>query len=272
MSKKILFLDMDGTALCDDKSMSSENIKAIRDVLDAGHILAVNTGRGIHSTMLLMEQFEISHENLYLLCFQGNLIYHPASDRILYSDGIDRADGIEKLKELNAMGIHAHTYDKDGIVSVLDNDNLREYMRVTHEQTHFISSWDDLSLDIIPKIIAIELKEPDKLVGIRERYLDSGDDRYECFFSYHAYLEFTKKGVDKGTGVREFARIMGVDIADTVAMGDQENDIPMLREAGVGIAVANAVPGAIAAADHVTSSDNNHSAVAEAILRIFGPE
>ena len=265
----ILFLDMDGTALADDKSMSRENIKAIYKVLDAGHIVAVNTGRGIHSTMLLMEQFGIAHDNLYLLCFQGNLIYYPKEDKILYSEGINRADGIEKLKELNDAGIHAHTYDKDGIVSVLDNYNLREYMRVTHEQTHFIQSWDELSLDTIPKIIAIELKEPDKLVGIREDYLNSGDDRYECFFSYHAYLEFTKKGTDKGVGVREFARIMGVDIADTVAMGDQENDIPMLRAAGVGIAVANAVPDAISAADRVTSADNNHSAVSEAIHEYF---
>ncbi len=263
----IFFIDMDGTALSDDKSMSRENIDAIYNVLNAGHIVAVNTGRGIHSTMLLMEQFGIAHDNLYLLCFQGNLIYYPKEDRILYSDGINRADGIEKLKELNDAGIHAHTYDKNGIVSVLDNDDLREYMRVTHEETKFISSWDDFDGDIIPKIIAIEHEDPEKLVEIRKNYLASGDDIYECFFSFYAYLEFTKKGTDKGVGVREFSRLMDVDIFDTVAMGDQENDIPMLRAAGTGIAVANAVPAALEAADHITLADNNHSAVAEAIRK-----
>ncbi len=269
MNKKILFLDLDGTALRDDKSMPKDNIQAIYEVLDAGHIVAINTGRGIHSTMLLMDEFGIAHENLYLLCFQGNLIYHPSEKKILYADGIDRDSGIEKLKELNEGGIHAHTYGGDGIISVLDNESLREYMRITHEEVVLLNSWDELKEDTIPKIIAIDYHNHDILEECRRKYLSSSDERFECFFSSPMYLEFTKKGTDKGVGVREFARIMGVDMADTVGMGDEENDIPMIRCCGVGVAVKNAVPGALEVADYVTVKDNNEGTLPEVVEKFF---
>ena len=269
MSKRILFLDLDGTTLRDDKSIPCENLDAINRVLDAGHIVAVNTGRGIHSTMLLLDEFGLSHESLYLLCFQGNLIYHPDTQDILYSDGIDRAAGIERLKELNDRGIHAHTYGGDGIISVFDNENLREYMRITHEKTVFINSWDELLEPVIPKVIAIDYHDHDRLEAYRQEFLASGDDRFECFFSSPMYLEFTKKGTDKGVGVREFAKLMGADLADCVAVGDEENDIPMIRTAGVGVAVKNAVPDALAAADYVTTLDNNHGAIADVIDKYY---
>ena len=63
------------------------------------------------------------------------------------------------------------------------------------------------------------------------------------------YLEFTKRGTDKGVGVKKFADLMGVDMNDTIAMGDEENDIPMIKACGVGVAVKNAVPDALKAAE-----------------------
>ena len=267
INKKIIYLDLDGTTLRDDKSMPKENIDGINAALDAGHIVAINTGRGIHSTMILMDEFKLSHKNLYLLCFQGNLIYHPDTKKILYSDGIKRSDGIEQLKKINDMGIHAHTYGGEGIISVLDNESLREYMRITHESVEFLSSWDDLKYDTIPKIIAIDYHDHDVLEACRKDFLASGDDRFECFFSSTMYLEFTKRGTDKGVGVREFASLMGVDLKDTIGMGDEENDIPMIKTCGIGVAVKNAVQGAIDASDYVTVSDNNNGAVAEALNR-----
>ena len=267
MSRRILFLDLDGTTLSDDKSMPDENIKAINDVLDAGHIVAINTGRGIHSTMMILDEFGFSHENIYLICFQGNLIYHPADDRILYSDGIARSDGIEILRDLNDHGIHAHTYGDAGIISVLDNDNLREYMRITHEKTVFLSSWENMEESVIPKVIAIDYSDHERLEAYRREFTAASDGRFECFFSSPMYLEFTRRGIDKGVGVREFTRLMGADLSETIGIGDEENDVPMIEASGIGIAVKNAVSPALEAAGYVTERDNNHGAVAEAIKK-----
>jgi 5-amino-6-(5-phospho-D-ribitylamino)uracil phosphatase len=69
------------------------------------------------------------------------------------------------------------------------------------------------------------------------------------------FLEWNSPAADKGAGVRCAAAVLGVDLADVVAIGDADNDVPMLRAAGTGVAVAEAGPGAIEAADIHLASD-----------------
>ena len=64
-------------------------------------------------------------------------------------------------------------------------------------------------------------------------------------------------------------RQLGIDIRDSVAAGDENNDVSMIRAAGVGAAMANAVAAAKAAADYVTARDNNHDGIAEVIRKFF---
>ena len=79
-------------------------------------------------------------------------------------------------------------------------------------------------------------------------------------------MEFTARGIDKGQGVARLAQILGIDNDQTIAVGDAENDLSMLRSAGLGVAMGNALPEAVAAAD-VQVADNDHDGVAEAIRR-----
>lgn len=81
-------------------------------------------------------------------------------------------------------------------------------------------------------------------------------------------LEFTCAGVDKGTGIAELAGILGIDVSQTIAVGDAMNDLAMLRAAGLGAAMGNAIPEAVAAAD-VQVADNDHGGCAEAIDRFL---
>ena len=79
-------------------------------------------------------------------------------------------------------------------------------------------------------------------------------------------LEFSAPGIDKGTGLARLAELLGVDEAAAISVGDAENDLAMLRSAGLGVAMGNAIPAAVEAAD-VQVSDNDHDGVAEAIER-----
>ena len=78
-------------------------------------------------------------------------------------------------------------------------------------------------------------------------------------------LEFTKRGVDKGSALKELATFLDIRIEDTVAIGDEENDIPMIQAAGVGVAMFNASDDIKVSADEVTTVDNNCGGVAEII-------
>ena len=73
--------------------------------------------------------------------------------------------------------------------------------------------------------------------------------------------------MNKGIAVHKMAELLDCSIEDTIAIGDEANDIPMIREAGIGAAMCNGLAEAKDAADYVTEADNNHNGVAEVIRK-----
>ena len=84
-------------------------------------------------------------------------------------------------------------------------------------------------------------------------------------YSSNRYLEFNRKGVNKGAGLMKLAEQLRVPIEETIAIGDNFNDLSMIQAAGVGVGVANVNPAMKEQCDYITQADNNHGAVAEAI-------
>jgi Cof subfamily protein (haloacid dehalogenase superfamily) len=82
------------------------------------------------------------------------------------------------------------------------------------------------------------------------------------------YLEVISNAVNKGDGLRSICLHLGIDPSHAIAFGDSENDIPMLKAAGLGIAMQNADARVQAAADRVTLS-NNENGIAKALKKIF---
>ena len=95
------------------------------------------------------------------------------------------------------------------------------------------------------------------------------EDKMNSFLSGSAYLEYCPLGVDKGTAILEFCKLFGISPEQTIAVGDEWNDISMIKAAHVGIAVENAVDAVKEAADYVTVRDHNHDAVAEVIEKFM---
>ena len=82
-------------------------------------------------------------------------------------------------------------------------------------------------------------------------------------------MELNLFGVDKGLGLRDLCNYLGIDLSETIAIGDNFNDIGMLREAGLAVAVENAVDEIKAMCDYVCKKDHNNGAVAEVIERFI---
>ena len=110
--------------------------------------------------------------------------------------------------------------------------------------------------------------EPDKISRAAELLARHPDgDKFDYIHSEAHIYEILPKGSGKGSLLTRMAGILGIDIKKTVALGDFYNDVSMISAAGVGVAVANAVDEAKAAADIVTASNEEH-AVAKVISDI----
>ena len=86
-------------------------------------------------------------------------------------------------------------------------------------------------------------------------------------YSSNRYIEFNHQGVNKGQGLKKLADILGVDIKETIAIGDNFNDLSMIKVAGLGVGVQNTVEDMKKECDVITKATNNENAVAEVISK-----
>jgi hypothetical protein len=269
---KILFTDLDGTLLDDNKDISAEDMSAIRRMIDAGHKFVMTTGRPLTSVKKLADRYGFLEAGFYLVSFNGGLIYDCGEQNAI----LTRYIPVEEVKAImdaaHACGMHAHTYSGDLVVSEYETEQLKTYCRLM--QMDYVVVKD--IREYYGQFINVVVKPPIK-VNIITPFDHSS---LECFraemrkttagklfdvFSKPEMLEFSHMKSNKGDAVRFMADFYKVPMADTIAVGDEENDCPMIEAAGIGVAMANASPVVRNVADYVTERDNNHSGIAEVI-------
>jgi 5-amino-6-(5-phospho-D-ribitylamino)uracil phosphatase len=113
------------------------------------------------------------------------------------------------------------------------------------------------------------------LIGAREVLIQPRDDlasrygnSFDAVFSHNTYLELLPKGADKAKALMDLAREQGIDPGEVAAVGDAQNDLGMIRAAGYGVAMSNAIPEVRQAARWITAS-NDEAGVARLIDRIL---
>ena len=119
------------------------------------------------------------------------------------------------------------------------------------------------------KVMLISLDQRDKLERFQKKNLNWEKGKCNSFFSSSQYLEYSPKNTSKATGILELTKILNMSMDATVAGGDDDYDVPMIKTACIGVAVKNATEKAKAAADYVTVNDNNHDAIAEVIEKFI---
>ena len=263
--KKILFTDLDGTLLKNDKSVSVGNRQAIHRMLDAGHCLVLSTGRPVKSGMYVVKKLGLTLPGCYMSAFNGAVLYDCAADCVLDVRTMPIEDVEYLFEEAKQYGIHIQTYSNAHLLAQEYDKELEYYLHTTQMPYKMVKNIFG-ALDEEPcKVLLASLDEPEKLKKFQSDHREWEESRSTSFFSCREYLEYCPKGIDKGRGVRFMREFLNVERELTFAVGDERNDIPMLQEAGTGIAVKNAHMDVKRVADYVTVRDNEHDAVKEVI-------
>jgi HAD superfamily hydrolase (TIGR01484 family) len=231
-SYKLVALDMDGTLLNEEKEISAENRKAIFAALEAGVTVMVSTGRGVQSVSPYIEELGLQTP---IVAVNGSEVWKSPGEllqRVLLP--------VEQVKEMHRIALELDTW----------------YWAYAVEGIFNKEGWTDSPDDIRWLKFGYYTEDEAKLARIRQTLESWGT--LEITNSHPCNLELNPKGISKASGVRAVCGMLGITMDEVIAMGDSLNDLSMIREAGLGVAMGNAQDGVKAAADLVTVTNDEH--------------
>lgn len=254
----LLCTDLDGTLLREDGSISKQNIEAIEYFKGNGGLFTFITGR---MPCFVDDIYNATNPNCPFGCINGGGLYDHQKQEYVWALTVDESvlELVEHVdKNLPEIGIQINTLGK--IYSAKDNEAMVDFRKRTNLEKNACHYRE--VREPIAKIVFADTNEEN--IDRLKELLDTHPlaDCFGFIRSEKNLYEILPNGISKGTVLSKLAQIMGIDISQTIAIGDYNNDIEMLRAAGVGVAVANACPEAKKAADFVTVSNEEHAIAA----------
>lgn len=270
MGKKLLFLDLDGTLLNDEKQITPGNREALLNALDREHRVVICTGRPLSSARIQNDRLGLTRDGCYIIAFNGGMVYDYAKQAPLFRQSIPTDTALQVIALCDKMGVHVQAYDDTDVLVEPHNDNatVDRYCAAALMDKRVVADFHK-ELDRPCKLLAIDFENRQKLEQAKEALNRQFAGRIEAAFSTNAYLEIVPAGLNKGTSVVRLCQELGIDISDSIAVGDAENDLSMITAAGVGVCMANGLDSVKAIADYITTRDNNHDGVAEVVEKFL---
>ncbi len=256
----LVVTDVDGTLLNSHHELSVRNEAVIREVIARGVQFVLATGKTIVSARAVIDRLGLTTPGVYV---QGLLVCDPARS-ILYERLLEPEIVRAALTLAHSGRAELAAYSRDRILVSARNpvtDGLIVYHEPVPEE---IGPLVNLLREPINKLIFFA--DEQQIAALRRDLEAALDGTATLVQAVPGVLEVLPPGASKGEGVRWLLDHLGVSPQHVLAIGDAENDVEMLRLAGIGAAVANARPEAKAAADVVVAS-NDQDGVADALER-----
>ncbi len=264
MKIRMIAFDLDYTMLKTGGIVSERTAAVLKKAKESGILLVPSTGRDLCEMGTLMESLSPQ----YLVSVNGAVVRDVTKKEVLYKELPPQEPFLEKLRLALDMGIYTEVYCNGVYTDPNSYNNMAEL---------------GMPEDLIPMFKATRTVVPDlyetiRTLGAAEKlhvifkdvpdkhqrqtpFLHHPDFAYTAAFINN--LELPGKSVNKATGLQALADHLGIHQSEIMAIGDGANDACMLSWAGLGVAVANAVPEAKEAADVLTlSNDEDGAAVA----------
>ncbi len=254
----LIACDVDGTLFDDNETITPRTRDAVRAAVAAGAIFVVATGRPPRWIRPVVEALGFAP---IAVCANGAVIYDSATDRVVSARTLP-VDTLAELAELatrvipgaglavERIGERAHDTATPQFVS----SPGYEHAWLNPDNTE-VSVEDLLSAPAIKLLIRrTGARSADMAAELAKHVGIEGDITYS---TNDGLVEIVPLGTSKATGVDEIARPLEIASEEVVAFGDMPNDLPMLRWAGHGVAMGNAHPDVLAAADEVTAPNSD---------------
>jgi Cof subfamily protein (haloacid dehalogenase superfamily) len=257
---KLIALDLDGTLLRRDKTISDVTLQAIRKAREKGVIVAIATGRMYSTAKRYGELLQLG--DMPMMLYAGGLIQTVKTKRILYNYPIAIEDAASLLALDKEKGWQMQTYIDDVLRVAVYDHWIHTYEQ--HTGAKAVVCGDEFYTPQGTPNKILSRGSHEELLRRKTEIEEILPDSFNIMFSEDTFLEIMPKGVNKGDGLHRLGDVFGVAVDDIMAIGDSPNDMDMIRAAGFSVVMANGTDEVKTAADYVTSS-NDDDGVAAAI-------
>jgi hydroxymethylpyrimidine pyrophosphatase-like HAD family hydrolase len=270
---RLVASDVDGTLLDPTDQISDRTRAAVHRVVAAGVPFILVTGRPPRWVRPIVEQLGYAGPTV---CANGAVLYDAATDQISYAVTLDPVQ-LRDAADVVATALPGAKFAVELLTGSVAVNGAEEFLA----EPGYIHPWPDADSVDAPRDIllgqsAIKLliRQPDassdmmaaavrELLGVRWRTPPGIPSRDQqgvvpdvTFSTCYGLIELSAPGATKGTGLARLAGELGVAPADVLALGDMPNDLSMLQWAGYGVAMANAHPAVLEAADEITAGNS----------------
>ncbi len=258
---KLIACDLDGTLLDSNKNVSQDNQDTIKSLKECKFV--ISTGRPLAGITYLNEMLDLNKDDCYSICYNGAVIINNKTKKIISSCTIPYSYIIEVFEFAKKYNLNFHAFKDDG--TLLTNEK-NEYTAVEEKINKIEAKVIDFysinqNTKFIKCMIVSSKENLDKVINIVPNSLSN---KMNVSRSSNIFLEFQSFDSNKGLGIKKLAKHLNIDIKDTMAIGDQDNDRSMFEVAGISVLMENGNMDLKEYVDFITTS-NDSSGVANAI-------
>jgi Cof subfamily protein (haloacid dehalogenase superfamily) len=262
---QLLALDLDDTLLKADLTISKRNLHAIKKAEELGILIVLASGRTIRSMQRYVTELGLDSKPGYIISDNGSTLSstHPAD--ILVSHVLEGSLLARLFETFERFDLPVQVYHQGKILVTKENphthidEKLSGYQRLVNPRLKH-------EIPFLPSKLVVP-GDPEILPGILSQVRALFGNQVNAFISKPYFLEVLPARADKGTALQEVCSRAGIPSENVLAFGDAANDLGMIRWAGWGVAMANAIPELKQVARLVTTNDNENDGVAEILER-----
>lgn len=266
MTIRLIACDMDDTLLNSNGRISQRNVNAIKKAIASGVVFLLATGRMYISVRPYALNLGL---DVPLISYNGALVKGSKSGKVYYEHKMTLKTAQEVLKYCQEENLYLQLYIKDKILIKEENEYSRMYSRISGIPTTAIGN-KVFSTEEEPYKILV-MTDSDAFDVTWENIAEHFQSKLDVTSSKENFLELMEPGVNKWAAVKSAAATFGIAVKEIMCIGDSNNDISMIANAGIGVAVANAKDNVKKYAKIITAS-NDDDGVALAIDVILTPQ
>ncbi len=274
MKYKLIVFDLDGTLLREDGSITSRTVEYINKLKKNQFDVIIATGRSYYHAKKLIEPLK---QDMIILSNNGSIARHTSNDEIIFANYLDRHKTIDVIKEAKkkilSPILHVDKYENGYDLLIEEESESKNYSGyVSNKEGRYRRI--EFENDRLDKVLAVCFAgDFYELENFRSKIKKKYPGIYNSFTSKNlrvrGLLEFLDLKGCKWEGVLRYAKSKGIEKEQIISLGDDNNDIELIKKSAIGIAMKNGTNEIKLAADLVAYENNNNDGAVKVLEKIF---